>query len=94
MNTSPPIVRITLHESGQLKAFADVTFPTTMGEITIRGYRIMQNPRAELWIGKPQSSYSSQGTTKYKNIVDYAQGTERQVRDAILAAYQDQLSEA
>jgi hypothetical protein len=36
------VVSLHLFESGQLKAFADVTLHTSLGEITIKGFRVVQ----------------------------------------------------
>ena len=91
MSTPPLRIRISPHESGSMKAFADATFSTAVGEITIRGYRVNLNRQGALWVGKPQTSYSSQGTTKYKEILDCAKGTEQQIAEAILRAYREHM---
>ena len=41
---------------GQLKAFADVTFVSPVGELTIRGFRVLQEEGKTPWVGMPTTN--------------------------------------
>lgn len=81
---------ITIHryESGQLKAFVDITMLTPLGEITLRGFRIVQKLGQPPWIANPATSYQKNGETKFKDLIDAPQGTQRRLAQAILAEYE------
>lgn len=81
------VVSIHLYQSGQLKAFADVTLHTTLGEITIRGFRVVHKPDQAPWIAFPATSYQKDGKTKFKDLLDTPQATHRKVAEAILAEF-------
>ena len=80
---------VTIHryESGQLKAFADVTLLTSLGEITIRGFRILQKPEQPPWVAYPATSFQKDGQPKFKNLIDAPQGTQRRLAQIILAEF-------
>ena len=80
-------VSIHLHQSGQLKAFADFTLQTPLGEITIRGFRVVQKDGGEPWIAFPAMSYQKDGEAKFKDLLDMPQATHRKIAEAILAEY-------
>lgn len=81
------VVSLHLFESGQLKAFADVTLLTSLGEITIRGFRVVQNADQQPWVAFPRTSYQKNGETKSKDLLDMLQAMHRKLADAILAEY-------
>jgi DNA-binding cell septation regulator SpoVG len=74
-------------ERGQLRAFADVTMPTAVGEMTIRGFRVVQKDGEQPWIGFPSTSYSKGGTQVNKPIIDVTQSVKRRLTDVILARF-------
>ena len=82
------IVTIHRYESGQLKAFADVTLPTPLGEITLRGFRVVEKPGHPPWVAYPATSYQKDGKPKFKDMIDAPQGTKRRLAQAILAEYE------
>ena len=49
-----------LHNSGALKAFTDATLITSSrGEITLKGFRVIQKDANDPWIAPPSSSYTN-----------------------------------
>lgn len=79
-------VLVTIHryESGQLKAFADVTFQTSFGEFTVCGLRILQKDGHEPWVALPSIPYEKDGTTRYKKLIDAPQSTVRRIAQTVL----------
>jgi DNA-binding cell septation regulator SpoVG len=86
------IVELRLHESGKLKAFADVTIPSTLGEITVRGFRVVQDGTAAPWVAFPTISYMKAGAKVNKQIVEVSRGLKSQLADSILTEYRDALN--
>lgn len=82
------LVSIHRYESGQLKAFADITLLTPFGEITLRGFRIVQKPGQSPWVAYPATAYQKDGKTHFKNLIDAPQGTQRRLAQAILAEFE------
>jgi len=74
-------------ERGQLKAFADVTIPTALGEITIRGFRVVQKDGDSPWVALPTTSYSSNGSQVNKPLIDVARGVKQRLSEAILLEF-------
>ena len=87
MDDEQIVVSLHLFESGQLKAFADVTLHTSLGEITIRGFRVVRNAGFQPWVAFPRTSYQKNGETKAKDLLDMLQAMHRKLADAILAAF-------
>jgi DNA-binding cell septation regulator SpoVG len=85
-------ITIYLHESGPLKAFADVALQTPYGEIILKGCRIVQKAGQAPWVGFPTISYVKGGQTKYKDLIETSQVTKRKLAEAILAAYHNALN--
>ena len=48
-----------LENSKSVKAFVDVTLATSRGEITFRGFRVIQKESNEPWIALPSSTYTN-----------------------------------
>jgi DNA-binding cell septation regulator SpoVG len=81
------LVSIHRYDSGQLKAFADVTVLTPLGEVTIRGFRVVHKSGQAPWIAFPATSYQKDGKTKFKDLLDTPQATHRKLAEAILAEF-------
>lgn len=88
MSEAEILVTIHRHESGQLKAFADVTIPTSLGEFTLCGLRILRKDGHEPWVAFPTIPYEKDGTTRYKKLIDAPQSTQRRIAQAVLAEFQ------
>jgi DNA-binding cell septation regulator SpoVG len=77
------LIRIHRYESGQLKAFVDVTFSCSLGEFTLCGLRIIQKEGQDPWIAFPTIPYEKDGTTRYKKMIEAPQSTHRRLALAI-----------
>ena len=80
-------VEIKKMERGQLKAFADVTLTTPIGEITLRGFRVVQKDTQPAWVALPASSYMKDGKTVNSPLLEVTHNLKRQLTDAVLAEY-------
>lgn len=81
-------VHIRSFENGKgLKGFADVTFRTEAGELTICGFCIRQRDGEAPWVGFPASSYLKDGKQVNKPILEVGRLLRKTVEDAILDAY-------
>lgn len=87
MNEQNIIVELKVFERGNLKAFADVTIPTQLGEITVRGFRVIQKDGAGAWVGFPSTSYTKDGKTVNNQIIETSKSLKRKITDLILAEY-------
>jgi hypothetical protein len=81
------VVQLTPTDSGQLRAFADVTLCLGIGELTIKGCRVLHPPGQAPWIGFPQISYEREGQRKWKNVLDLSRGLKSKVTEAILMEF-------
>ena len=70
-----------------LKAFADVTFRTVVGDITIRRFKIIQAPSGKLWVAIPQFEFKNFFKSKYVDAVVLPKRTIRQMQRIVLKAY-------
>jgi len=87
MSSDRIVVELRLYDSGKLKAFADVTITTPLGEITVRGFRVVQDGAAAPWVAFPTTSYMKAGARINKQIVEVGRSLKAQVVEAILAAF-------
>ena len=90
MNEQSIIVELKLfeREGSNLKAFADVTIPSSLGEITIKGFRVIQKEGEAPWVGFPTSSYTKKdGKTVNNQIIETSKSLKRKLTDSILAEY-------
>lgn len=87
------VVELRLFDKGQLKALADVTLPSALGEITARGFRVIQGDGQSPWVAFPTSRYTKNGATINKPIIDVPRGLKRDIAEAILTEFQ-RVSEA
>lgn len=88
MNDQNIIVELKLRESGNLKAFADVTIPTALGDLTAKGFRIVKKEGEAAWVGFPTSSYTNKDGKRIDNqILETSKGLKKKICDLILAEY-------
>ena len=87
MNEFRILVELRRMERGNLKAFADVTIPSELGEITLRGFRVVQKGGEEPWVAFPSSSYTKNGQIINKTIIEVSRGLKRQIVDAVMAEF-------
>ena len=88
MNESTTIlVGLKLFEKGTLKAFADVTIPSPVGELTIRGFRVIQKDGEKAWVGFPTNSYTKDGKTVHSQILETSRRLKDKLVEQILSEY-------
>lgn len=87
MNEQIIIVELKVFEKGSLKAFADVTITSLIGEITVKGFRVIQKDGEAPWIGFPSNSYIKNGKTVNNQIIETSKSLKRKLTDLILAEY-------
>lgn len=83
-----------LFERGQLKAFVDVTFKLSFGEVTVLGFRVIQNGTKDPWVAYPAVSYQKDGKTHNKPIVEATRALQPLLAQTVLDAYRKALSAA
>lgn len=77
-----------LFESGILRAFADVTFKTDLGPVTIRRFKVLQNKSGAVWVAFPQSQFQTGNSTRFAELIRADEDVEGLLRTQILNAYQ------
>ena len=83
----PVKVNVKVFEKGQLKAFVDITVCFGDHEITLLGYRVIQNGDQQPWIASPTSSYQKDGKSVNKKIVELSRKLDQIIKTKILVAY-------
>ena len=73
--------------TGNIKAYADVTVPTALGEITLKGFRVVQKDGQAPWVGFPNSTYTKNGKAVTRPFLEAREALLRQIAEAILAQY-------
>ena len=94
MTNSGVRVSIIILEKGHVKAIADVTVSTDIGEITLPGYKVLQKEGAEPWVAPPSKVIGNNGKRSYQKVVDMAQVTHRVIADAVLSEYRRRLKDS
>ena len=77
------VTKLKLVEKGNFKGFADVQ----VGQIEIRGFRIIQQPGQSAWVSVPQSEYTKDNEKRYHNIVVLSEDLKQRVDAEILRAW-------
>ncbi len=82
------IVEIYRYESGKMRAFCDLTLVTEIGEITLKGFRVLAGDSGGLWVAFPSSSYeNAEGKTVRKPILEVSRALRKQIIDTIIEEY-------
>lgn len=76
-------------DRGKLKGIADVSIQTAVGEITLRGFKIIKADGEPPWVAFPSNSYTKDGKVVNAQIIETSRGLRRRIIDEILAAYED-----
>lgn len=71
----------------KIKAFADVTFVTSLGELTVKGFRIIQDGEKAAWIGFPSISYQKDGQTKNYPIIELSKMAQKRLTEKIMEEF-------
>ncbi|HEV8337618.1 MAG TPA: hypothetical protein VGR67_14490 [Candidatus Polarisedimenticolia bacterium] len=74
-------------EQGTIKAYADVTISTAIGEVTIKGFRVVSKNGEAPWVGFPNITYSKNGQTVKKAVLDLRSGVKRRIEEAVLLEF-------
>jgi DNA-binding cell septation regulator SpoVG len=88
-----PTIRVDLRLTDgkeSIKAYADVTLPTPLGDITHKGFRVVQKNGEAPWVGFPNSTYIKNGKKVTRPFLEAREALLRQIADAVLAEYADQ----
>jgi hypothetical protein len=80
-------VDVRLFERGTLQAFADVTFPSALGELTLKGFRVLQKEGEGAWVAFPSSSYTKEGKIINSPLLVVGGSLKKHLADAVLAAF-------
>jgi|GEM_PF-3011323 len=70
-----------------LKASANITLPAEIGEITLKGFRVIEKEPGKPWVGFPQESYQKDGEWKHVPFLEVSPRAKRLIADSILEAY-------
>lgn len=62
-------VIIKIMDTGNLKAFASVILPTEVGDIEVKGFKVMEGKDGGLWVAMPSREVKRDGKTEYFNQV-------------------------
>jgi len=79
------------HDAGSLKAYADVTFRSRVGEITVRRFKVIANDSGKLWVALPQFEFQRLLSAKYVDSVVLSKRAMRRVQRVVLKKYAEKL---
>ncbi len=78
------VLKIKKIEKGALQAFVDVE----IGQVQIKGFRVVKQPDQSAWVSVPQTEYVKNGEKRYANLIELPDDLKRKVQDAVLAAWE------
>ena len=85
-------VDLMLRDLGSMKATADVTFPTSLGPLTVQGFKVIETEPGKPWISPPSKEYTAKDNTrKFQKLLDMPKPLARAVQDAVLTEYRAKL---
>ena len=82
-------VDVRLVNHGKLRAFADVTIPSALGDITVLGFRVIREDGKKPWVGFPSNSYPKNGQVVNKKVLDISGRAKREIAEAVLLEYEN-----
>lgn len=74
-------------DRGNLKAFVTVR----IGPLTVRDFRIVQQPGQRAYVSAPQAEYEMNGQRRYKPLLEYPQEWKEAIQSAVLQAWEGAL---
>lgn len=80
-------------DAENLKAYADVTFRSRVGEITVRRFKVIATDSGNFWVAHPQFEFSTLFSKKYVDAVVLSKRTMRKVQRIVLKEYHRRLYE-
>jgi DNA-binding cell septation regulator SpoVG len=81
-------VEVKIYERGSLKAFADVTIQTAMGEMTLKGFHVIKKEGQPEWVAFPSSSYVKDGKKVNNQFLEVSKTVKKKLVDAIMAQFE------
>ena len=66
---------------------ADVTLALEVGEVTLRGFRVIHKDQQNPWVAFPQESYMKGGEKKYVPIIEASRRFKNLIERKVLDAY-------
>ena len=90
MSDSKILVELRIIDKGSLKATADITLPSDLGDVTVRGFRVIHDGSKAPWVGYPSSSYVKNGETIRYPLLQLSARLKNHLAEAILAEYERQ----
>jgi DNA-binding cell septation regulator SpoVG len=81
-------VELRLFESGSLKAYADVTLPSELGEITVKGFRVIAKDGNAPWVAFPTNSFTKDGKFVDRPLLEVGRTLKRQIAEEVLAEFE------
>lgn len=85
-----PAIRVDLRRTdgkGSIKAYADVTILTALGEITIKGFRVVEQAGKDRFVGLPEITYPKNGKTERRPLLEARRAVLEQIKETVLAEY-------
>lgn len=70
-----------------VKAHAEVTLTMSLGQITVKQIRVMQNDGQEPWVALPSTTYQKNGKLQRMPLLEARQAILRQIKEAILIEF-------
>lgn len=89
MNEKEMIIEMRRYESGKLKAFVDLTLFTSYGELTLKGFRIIQDEQRGPWVAFPSHVYEKDGNRVNKPLIEMSRSMRRTVTEAVLDQFKN-----
>lgn len=85
-----PAIQVDLrHTDGKnaIKAYADVTIATALGEVTVKGFRVVEKEGKKRFVGLPEITYQKNGKPERRPLLQMRDGIQQRLGEAILAEY-------
>jgi len=80
------VVEVRPIHNGNLKGFASIR----IGPLTVRDFRIIQQPNQRAYVSAPQQEYfDADGRKKFKPLLDYPDTWRDAIKNAVLEAWEN-----
>lgn len=81
------------HDAENLKAYADVSIQSKVGEITLRRFKVIQSPSGKLWVALPQFEFKNLFKSKYIDSIIVTKRAIRRIQRVVLRMYHEKVYE-
>ena len=82
-----------LDGSSSLKAFAHLTFPTPLCEITFSRFKIFENEEKKLWVALPSEVFTKNGKRRFIPLIDIPKHIQKDLGRKILSEYKEKIND-